>query len=42
MRETEANDDALPPIPLDPADAGLMISTFAVAARLGTVNGDPT
>lgn len=41
MRETEANDDALPPIPLDPADAGLMISTFAVAARLGTVNGDP-
>jgi hypothetical protein len=41
MRETEANDDALPPIPLGTSDAGLMISTFAVAARIGAVNGDP-
>lgn len=40
-RETEANDDALPPIPLSTSDAGLMISTFAVAARIGAVNGDP-
>ncbi|MGH3468540.1 MAG: hypothetical protein ACRDQF_12525 [Thermocrispum sp.] len=41
MRETEANDDALPPIPLGISDVGLMISTFAVAARIGAVNGDP-
>jgi len=41
MRETEANDDALPPIPLRMADMGRMISAFAVAARIGAVNGDP-
>lgn len=41
MRETEASDDAQPPIPLGTTDAGLMISTFAVAARIGAVNGDP-
>ncbi|HVV12383.1 hypothetical protein [Amycolatopsis sp.] len=40
MRETDANDDALSRIPLDPADVGLMISTFATAARLGAVNPD--
>lgn len=31
----------LPPIPLSTSDVGLMISTFAVAARIGAVNGDP-
>lgn len=42
MRETEAaHDEVLPPIPLTMPDAGLLISTFAVAARIGAINGDP-
>lgn len=40
MRETEAQEDALPPVIMTSRDAGLVLSTFAVAARVGLVNGD--
>lgn len=41
MRETEANDDVLPPVLLGASEVGLLISMFAVVVRIGVVNGDP-
>lgn len=40
VKEHEAASDALPPVHLSPAEAGLVISAFSVAARIGVVNGD--
>jgi hypothetical protein len=41
LKEHQAAEDALPPVPLTAAQAGLVISAFTVAARLGVVKGDP-
>ena len=41
LKEHQASQDALPPVRLTAAQAGLVVSAFTVAARLGVVNGDP-
>jgi hypothetical protein len=41
LKEYQAHQDALPPVQLSAAHAGLVVSAFTVAARLGVVNGDP-
>jgi hypothetical protein len=41
LKEHQAAEDARPPVRLTAAQAGLVISAFTVAARLGVVNGDP-
>ncbi len=41
LKEHQAPEDARPPVLLSAAQAGLVISAFIVAARLGVVNGDP-
>jgi len=41
LKEHQASQDALPAVGLTAAQAGLVISAFTVAARLGVVNGDP-
>lgn len=41
VKEHEAVQGARPPVHLSPSDAGLVISAFTVAARIGIVNGDP-
>ncbi len=41
LKEHQAAEDARPPVLLSAAQAGLVISAFIVAARLGVVNGDP-
>lgn len=41
VKEHEATQGARPPVQLTPAQAGLVISAFTVAARIGVVNGDP-
>jgi len=41
LKEHQASQDARPPVRLTAAQAGLVISAFTVAARLGVVNGDP-
>lgn len=40
-KEHEARVDEQPPVPLTARQAGLVLSAFTVAARLGAVNGDP-
>jgi hypothetical protein len=41
LKEREAAEDALSAVALTIEQAGLIISAFTVAARLGVVNGDP-